>query len=62
MAVQTWQIVLFAFFVLLPFALMLDFWPNRERVDYNGKPLPRTWKRQVDATAAHDASAHHAEH
>lgn len=59
---QTWQIVLFAFFVLLPFALMLDFWPDRERVDYNGRPLPRPWKRQIDAAAAHDASAHHEEH
>ena len=59
---ETWQILLFAFFVLVPFALMLDFWPNRERVDYNGKPFMRTWKRQVDATAGHDSSAHHEEH
>jgi hypothetical protein len=61
-AMETWQIVLFIFFVLLPFALMLDFWPNRERVGFNGAPLPRTWKRQVDATAAHDGSAHDGEH
>jgi hypothetical protein len=60
--VQTWQIVLFAFFVLLPFALMLDFWPDRERLDYNGKPLSRPWKRQIDAAAGHDAAAHDAEH
>lgn len=59
---QTWQIVLFAFFVLLPFALMLDFWPNRERLDYNGKPFPREWKRQVNPTAEHDGSAHDGAH
>lgn len=55
---ETWQIVLFAFFVLLPFALMLDFWPNRERVSFNGRPVAREWKRQVDAAAGHEASAH----
>lgn len=55
---QTWQIVLFAFFVLLPFALMLDFWPDRERLDYNGRPLPREWKRRVQAATGHDASEH----
>lgn len=55
---ETWQIVLFAFFVLLPFALMLDFWPNRERVSFNGRPVPREWKRQVQPAAGHDAHGH----
>ena len=59
---QVWQAALLTIFVLLPFALMLDFWPNRERCDYNGRPFERKWRRQVDATAAHDASGHHAEH
>jgi hypothetical protein len=61
-AVETWQIVLFIFFVLLPFALMLDFWPNRERLNYNGKPLHREWKRQVEAGADHEGAAHDGEH
>lgn len=39
----TWQIVLFAFFVLLPFALLYDFWPDRDRVDYRGRPVQRDW-------------------
>jgi hypothetical protein len=60
--VEIWQIVLFIFFVLLPFALMLDFWPDKERVGYNGVPLPRSWKRQVDASAGHEGTAHDAEH
>ena len=59
---QTWQIVLFAFFVLLPFALMLDFWPDRERLDYTGRPFRRAWKRQVEPAAAHDGSAHDQDH
>ena len=41
-----WQIVLFTLIVLLPFALMFDFWPDRERVDYRGRPLPRDWRTQ----------------
>jgi len=39
-----WQIVLFAFIVLLPFSLMYDFWPYRERLDHRGRPLPRDWR------------------
>jgi hypothetical protein len=45
---EFWQIVVFAFIVLLPMALMLDFWPHRERLDYRGQPVARTWERQYD--------------
>jgi hypothetical protein len=43
---EFWQIVVFAFVVLLPMALMLDFWPHRERLNYRGQPVARTWERQ----------------
>ncbi len=39
-----WQIVVFVFFVLLPFALLFDFWPDRERLDYRGRPVSRDWR------------------
>jgi hypothetical protein len=45
--VANWQIVLFAFFVLLPFALLYDFWPDRDRLDAQGRPLPRDWDPQI---------------
>jgi len=38
-----WQIVLGAFLVLLPFALMFDLNPDRERLDARGRPLRRDW-------------------
>jgi hypothetical protein len=45
--VELWQIVLIAFFVLLPMALLLDFWPDRERLSRTGAPVQRDWKRQI---------------
>ena len=45
---ETWQIGLLVIFVLLPVALLLDFWPNRERLTYRGTPLRREWIRQID--------------
>lgn len=59
---ELWQIVLFAFFMLLPFALMLDFWPHHERVGFNGRPVTREWRRQVDPAAAHEGDAHDEHH
>ena len=45
---EMWQIGLMAFFVLLPLALLGDFWPDKERSNFVGKPLEREWKRQID--------------
>lgn len=44
---ETWQLVLATVFVLIPFALLLDFWPHRERLTAAGKPLERTWRPPV---------------
>lgn len=46
--VEIWQIVLMAFFVLLPMALLADFWPDRERLNFVGKPVERSWKSQIE--------------
>ncbi len=43
----TWQLALLVFVVLLPFSLMIDFWPHRERCDARGRPLPRDWSPPV---------------
>jgi hypothetical protein len=45
--VEVWQIALLTFFVLLPIALLLDFYPGRERVASDGQPLQREWQRQI---------------
>jgi hypothetical protein len=52
--VEIWQYVAFAFVALLPFALMLDFWPHRERLSYRGRPLAREWERQLTPTRPDD--------
>ncbi|MEX1177048.1 MAG: hypothetical protein WEB09_01175 [Nitriliruptor sp.] len=44
---DVWQIVLLAFFVLLPMALLLDFWPDRERLTRSGRPVERDWEPQI---------------
>ncbi|MFN2557867.1 MAG: hypothetical protein ABR592_13565 [Nitriliruptorales bacterium] len=41
---ESWQVVLIAFFVLLPLVLMLDFWGD-ERLTARGGPIPRQWPR-----------------
>ena len=43
---QSWQIVLLIFFVLLPLMLMVDFWGD-ERLTARGRPIRRAWFRQV---------------
>lgn len=40
---MAWQLVLGAFLVLVPFALLLDLHPDRERLDSAGRPLHREW-------------------
>lgn len=42
-AVQLWQWVLLAFVVVIPFALMLDFWGD-QRVGPSGRPRPRDFR------------------
>jgi hypothetical protein len=55
---EIWQIVAFAFIALLPFALMVDFWPHRERLTYRGRPASRTWERQLDPPVPGDDEHH----
>lgn len=51
---MTWQIVLAAFLVLLPFALLIDLHPERERLTSDGRPLDRTWEPQLHHPAEDD--------
>ena len=44
----TWQFVILGILALLPFALLADFHPNRERLDSRGVPLGRDWDRQLE--------------
>lgn len=44
---EIWQVVLLVIFVLVPLALMVDFWPDRERLTYRGSPAAREWRRQI---------------
>lgn len=44
---QAWQFVALAVFVLLPMALLVGFWPDRERLTSNGAPVEREWKPQI---------------
>jgi hypothetical protein len=41
---MVWQFALAGFLVLLPFALLFDLHPHRERVDARGRPLRRDWR------------------
>lgn len=52
--VEAWQIIILAFLVLLPIALMVDYWPNRERLTARGAPLPRDWRPVPPAAPADD--------
>lgn len=44
---ESWQVVLLIFFVLLPGVLMIDFWGD-ERLTYRGVPNRRPWVRQIE--------------
>lgn len=51
---EMWQILLLAFFVVLPMALLGDFWPDRERLTFVGKPVERAWRSQIEHPPADD--------
>ena len=40
---MVWQLVVGAFLLLVPFALLHDLHPHRERLDARGRPLRRDW-------------------
>ena len=44
---DAWQLILFAFFFLLPLVLMVDFW-GEERLSFRGRPIARPWRRQLE--------------
>lgn len=44
---DAWQLILVAFFFLLPLVLMVDFW-GEERLTSRGRPVARPWRRQLD--------------
>lgn len=54
---EAWQYVLLTVFVLLPFALLLGFWPDRDRLTARGAPVERDWIRQV-GHPPHDDERH----
>jgi len=54
---MVWQLALGAFLVLLPFALLFDLHPDRERLDAYGRPLRRSWI--VPAGPVRTDEAHH---
>jgi len=62
---MVWQLVVGGFLVLLPFALLFDLHPDRERLDARGRPLRREWRvpppREHPADHASDAGGdgHH---
>lgn len=51
---DTWQIVAIGVLVLIPFALLLDLHPRRERLTARGAPLQRDWHRQLDPSVEDD--------
>jgi hypothetical protein len=55
--VEAWQIIVAVFLVLLPIALMIDYWPDRERLTARGAPLSRDWRPA--ARHATDDDEHH---
>jgi len=53
---MVWQLIVAAFLVLLPFALLFDLHPDRERLDARGRPLRRTWVAPKGAVHGSDAA------
>lgn len=43
LAVHLWQWILLAFVLVVPFALMVDFWGD-QRLDFRGRPGPREFR------------------
>ncbi len=50
---ESWQLILGGFFILLPIVLMVDYWGD-ERLTFRGVPLHRAWRRQVEHDPAQD--------
>jgi hypothetical protein len=57
---EFWQLVVVVVVVLLPFALLTDFWPRRERCDARGRPLPRVWRPVPRPPVADEHDGDHA--
>jgi hypothetical protein len=53
---MVWQLALAGFLVLLPFALLFDLHPHRERLDASGLPLGREWRGDWTAPIDRDAT------
>ena len=56
---MVWQLVVGGFLVLLPFALLLDLHPDRERLDARGRPLRRDWRTAPARQSATDETDGH---
>lgn len=50
---ESWQLILGGFFVLLPIVLMLDYWGD-ERLTFRGRPIQRDWRGKVPGTPPAD--------
>ena len=48
---MVWQFALAGFILLMPFALLFDLHPHRERLDARGLPLSREWRKDWSAPA-----------
>lgn len=47
MELAAWQVIVGLVVILLPLALMADFWGD-ERVDFRGRPIDRRWEEGTD--------------
>ena len=55
-----WQAIVLVALLALPVTLMLDFHPDRERLDALGRPLTRVWQgRDRPVGDADEAAGHH---
>jgi hypothetical protein len=55
-----WQVIVLIALMALPVTLMLDFHPDRERLDARGRPLARVWQgRDRSSDGADEAPEHH---
>ena len=54
---DSWQVVILVFVVLLPLVLMIDFWGD-ERLSFRGRPIARPWIRQIEHADPSEADPH----
>ena len=54
---ESWQLILGGFFILLPIVLMIDYWGD-ERLTFRGRPIQRDWRPQVTHPPRHDDAGH----